>query len=164
MKSSHCTLAAGCALMVPAYLGLFISGVPTLVCPFPTVTSLPAVLLSAARLIGLAVVVPTLLFFVWNPGLSRGQTVLPKRSVVLLGVLTVLSGVYLVGSWTYGMHYQGAQFTYGVCIANVAWLLLLWVVFVRGWRKGSFVNNLLAHWLLFAWLGWYAFPYLGELP
>ena len=164
MKSTHWTLAAGCGLMVPAYLGLLISGVPILICPFPIVTIVPAFFLVAAKMYGLAVLVPSLLFFAWNPGLLRGQALLPKRSIVLLGVLTVLSGVYLVGSWTYGMHYQGAKFTYGVCIANVAWLLLLWVVFVRAWRRSSFVNNLLAHWLLFAWLGWYAFPYLGELP
>jgi hypothetical protein len=163
MKSSHWTLAAGFGLILPAYLGLFISG-GRLICPFPLVTIIPFSRLSSAQLSWLAVLVPTFLFFAWSPRLFRGQDKIPKRSIVLLGVLTVLSGVYFVDSWTYGMHYQGAHFTYGLCLANVGWLLLLWVAFVRGLRKSSFVNNLLAHWLLFAWLGWYAFPYLGELP
>jgi hypothetical protein len=42
--------------------------------------------------------------------------------------------------------------------------MILWSVFIWAKRQPSFGRNLLAHWLLFVWLGWYAFPYLGELP
>jgi hypothetical protein len=31
-------------------------------------------------------------------------------------------------------------------------------------KSKSFASNLIFHWLLFAWLGWFAFPYLGESP
>jgi hypothetical protein len=164
MKSTYWTIGAGVVLVAPAYCGLMLTGVPTLLCPFPTATIIPAFVLSSSRLEWLAVAIPPVLFFQWNPSLLRGQSTVPKRSLALLTVLTVLSIVFFVGSWEWGLKYQGPRFTYGVCAANFGWLMLLWVVFVRGWRKPSFFNNLLAHWLLFAWLGWYAFPYLGELP
>jgi hypothetical protein len=42
---------------------------------------------------------------------------------------------------------------------------VLFFAFVRTWKMGaSFRNSLFVHWMLFAWLAWYAFPYLGELP
>jgi hypothetical protein len=31
-------------------------------------------------------------------------------------------------------------------------------------RDITFRLVLALHWLLFSWLAWYAFPYLGELP
>lgn len=162
MRSQNLTLAAGIGLIAPASLGLLLAGVPTILCPFPFLTIMPAFLLG--RVYALAVLVPTLLFFAWNPGLFRGQALLPKRSIVFLGVLTAFSGVYFVGSWRYGMQYQGSHFTYVVCFINIACLLLLWGAFI--WRLGrsSFAANLLLHWMLFAWLAWYAFPYMGELP
>jgi hypothetical protein len=164
VKSSHWIVAEGVALVLPAYCGLLLAGIPTLVCPFPFLTVIPPFILSSVRLSWLALTVPTLLFFSWNPGLLRGQTKVPKRSLFLLTVLTVLTGVWFVGSWHDGLEYQGRQFIYFTCVANVAWVTLLWAGFVGGSRKPSFNTNLLAHFLLFAWLGWYAFPYLGELP
>ncbi len=162
MKYQAVTFAAGLALIGPAVLGFLLSGVPTILCPFPFLTVMPAFLLGRAN--WLALLVPTLLFFAWSPGLFRGQALFPKRTIVLLGVLTALSGLYFVGSWTYGIRYQGPHFTHVVCFLNGAWLLLLWITFFSRVGKSSFVANLLLHWMLFAWLAWYAFPYLGEMP
>jgi hypothetical protein len=63
-----------------------------------------------------------------------------------------------------GLEFQGPVFTYGSCLENILALALLWIAFIRAKRAPSFRRNLLAHWMLFVWLGWYAFPYLGELP
>ena len=162
MKYQALTLAAGMALIGPAALGLVLSGVPTFFCPFPALTILPAFVLGKAY--WLAVMVPTLLFFAWNPGLFRGEIRFPTRTIVLLVLLTALSGLYFVASWKYGVEYQGAHLTRILCLVNGAWLLLLWVVLFGRARKSSFTTNLVLHWMLFAWLAWYAFPYLGELP
>ncbi|HKR96884.1 MAG TPA: hypothetical protein VJW55_16020 [Candidatus Angelobacter sp.] len=169
VKNTHKTAATGIALLAPAYCGLLLYGTPRLLCPFPTITILPAFILLSAGLEGLAVevlaiLVPTILFFLWNPELFRGQTKFPIRSLVLLAILTVLTPIYFVGSWSLGLHYQGPKFTYGTCAANIAWLLALWAIFILARSKASFSVNLLAHFLLFTWLAWYAFPYLGELP
>lgn len=157
------TLAAGMALIVPAYCGLMLSGVPTLISPFPSLTIIPAFFLASARLHPLAVLIPTALFFLWCPKLFQGQERPPNRSLIFLGILTALTGIFFIDNWSYGVQYQGAVFTYGICAANTAWIILLWSVFIWARNKSSFHANLLAHFLLFAWLGWYAFPYLGEL-
>jgi len=42
MNHRNATLAAAAALFVPAYLGIFSSGVPTILGPLPALTTLPA--------------------------------------------------------------------------------------------------------------------------
>jgi hypothetical protein len=164
VKSVPITFITGLTLLIPASIGLFVSGVPTVLCPFPTLTFLPALLLSSWGLQGTAVIVPVLLFFVWNPGLFRGEIGIPVRSYVLMAVLTVLSLVDFVASWKLGLRYQGAPYTYTVCAVNIMWVCLLGVLLAVGWKtKSSFKCNLILHWALFAWLCWYAFPYMGEL-
>jgi hypothetical protein len=164
-KSATVTFVAGLGLLIPAAIGLLVSGVPTILCPFPTLTILPALLLSNWNLWKAAVTVPTLLFFVWHPGLFRGEAKIPGRSYALLAVVTVLSGVYFVASWKLGLKYQGIHHTSVVCIVNIAWAGFLGLAFARSWRGApSFKFSLFLHWMLFVWLAWYAFPYLGELP
>ena len=101
----------------------------------------------------------------WNPGLLFGDGKIPKRTSVLLAILTVLSVAWFVAGWKFGMEYQGAEYTYTVCILNVTSICFLALGFVRNWGKeSSFSVNLVLHWILFAWLAWIAFPYLGEMP
>jgi hypothetical protein len=165
MNSRLVVVAAGLCLLIPAWIGLFSSGVPTLYSPFPTLTVLPAFVLSHWHLESLAVLVPSILFFLWSPGLLLNQRPnLPKKTFVLLGLLTVLTVVDCVVEWKYGVVYRGARHTILVYVINAMWLASLWWTVVRCQRQPSFVGNLFSHWLLFAWLAWYAFPYLGELP
>jgi hypothetical protein len=164
-RSAAATLMAGIGLLVPAAVGLLASGVPTTVCSFPALTVLPAFLLSDIHLSMLAVASPMLLFFIWNPALFRGETTVPTRSYVLLAVATVLSIFYFVFGWKLGVQYQGVHYTRVVGAVNIGWSAFLILGFFRS-RKGvtSFGFNLFLHWMTFAWLAWYAFPYLGELP
>jgi hypothetical protein len=160
-KTAVATMMAGVALLIPASIGLLISGAPTILCPFPALTVIPAFLFSRY----LAVAAPMVLFFAWHPGLFRGEGIAPKRSYVLLIILILLSVVDFVTSWNWGLQYQGSHHTYGVCAVNVGWVVFLTLAFARGWKKpSSFGFSLFLHWTLFAWLAWYAFPYMGELP
>ncbi len=158
-------IAAGICLLIPAWVGLFASGVPTLYSPLPTLTVLPAFLLLRWHLETIAILVPSFLFLLWSPGLLvKRQPNVPRRTIALLGLLTLLTIVDFGVEWNYGVRYQGASYTTGICILNLMWLALLWWT-VSHWRRHpSFSGNLVCHWLLFAWLAWYAFPYLGELP
>jgi hypothetical protein len=167
MKSGPLTCIVGLSLLIPASAGLLFDGAPMVLSPLPALTVLPAFLLSlvSPQLFKAAVFVPVIFFFAWNPRAFRGDPKIPKRSYVLLALATVLSLVWFVFSWNYGLEYQGALHTYVVCIVNIAWVGFLWVMFTRTWKVGSsFKTNLFLHWMLFAWLAWYAFPYLGELP
>lgn len=142
----------------------FFSGVPTTFYPLPALAVLPTLLLAPLGLWKAAAAVPTVLFFIWNPGLFRGEAKVPKRSYVLLAIAIVLTIVDFVVGWRWGLQYQGAKYTYVVCAINVGWITFLSLAFVRGWRKTSFGHSLFLHLMLFVWLAWYAFPYLGELP
>ena len=161
MKPSLVTLIVGFALAIPAAVGLPSRGVPTALAPFPAMTAIPALLLSS-RLVG--VVVPSLIFFAWNPGLFRGEKKPPKRSYGLLVVAAILSVFWFVVDWKVGLHYQGVGYVHRVSVVTVAWIAFLGALFTLYWKRESFRLNLALHWLLFAWLAWYAFPYLGELP
>src|SRR6267154_511421 len=91
MNSRLLVIAAGLALLIPAWIGLFSAGVPTLFAPLPTLTILPAFVLSRWHLESLAVLIPSFLFFLWRPGLLLGrQQDLPKRPDALLGLLPLL--------------------------------------------------------------------------
>ena len=145
-------------------MGLLVSDVPTVLSPFPALTVLPAFRLSDLHLWNLAVILPMLLFSVWQPGLFRGEARAPKRSYVLLAVAAVLSVFYFIGSWKWGLEYQGPHHTRVVCAANIVWVAILGLAFARSWQgTTSYKFCLFLHWMLFAWLAWYAFPYLGDL-
>jgi hypothetical protein len=167
MKYVLATSIVGLSLLIPAAmgLGLFLRSAPTVVSPLPALTVIPALFLSEWHSFGnVAIVLPVLFFFFWNRQLFRGQGKVPRRSYVLLAILAVLTAIDLVVSWKDGLQYEGPQFTVVVCSVNIAWLAFLGLAFART-RKAttSFATSLFLHWMLFAWLGWYAFPWLGEL-
>lgn len=164
MGSRLVTTLVGLSLLVPAWMGLFSSGVPTLYAPLPTLTILPAFLLSSWHLESFAVLIPTILFFLWNPGLFNGQGNLPRRTIALLVVLSGLTVADFIFEWHYGIQYRGWRHTIALYMIDVVWLALLYLGALRTLRRPSFKATLFLHWLLFAWLAWYAFPYLGELP
>jgi hypothetical protein len=164
-KSAVAAGMAGLGLLIPASMGLFVSNVPTILCPFPALTVIPAFFLSDRYFWRAAVLVPVLFFFVWHPGLFRGETKIPKRSYGLLLVAILLGIADFVTSWNWGLHYQGIRYLRVVCAVNVAWAAFLVFAFARSWKAPStFRSNLFLHWMLFAWLAWFAFPYMGELP
>lgn len=164
-KTGLMTLAVGFALVIPSSIGILLSNVQTVLCPFPLLMLLPAMLLGGLHSWKVVIALPTLFFFIWQPGLFDGQAKIPKRSYWLFAVAAVLSIMYFVSSWKWGLEYQGANFTHSVCIINIVWVAFLGFTLAMNRRRApSYGFNLFLHWVLFAWLAWYAFPYLGELP
>jgi len=167
MKALYQTFAVGLGLVPLAWIGSFSRGMLTLISPMPTLIVIPAFFLASPPShlpYRLAILVPALLYFAWTPCLFRGDSQVPKRSWVLLARLSLLSVAYFVSSWGYGNQYQGHGYTFAICAVNILWLLGLWTSLYRSSRVCSFRANLFFHGALFAWLAWYAFPYLGELP
>jgi len=160
MKPGAMTFLSGAALLIPATVGMFLTGGPTVLGPLPALTVIPTFALGIP-----ATPVPTLLFFAWNPALFKGSVTMPKRTYWLFIAAAVLNAVWFAAGWKFGLHYQGATYTYSVCAINVAWIAILGTILMRSHKANlSFASNIFAHWLLFAWLAWFAFPYLGELP
>jgi hypothetical protein len=164
MNHRVATVSSGLSLVIPASVGLLITGYPTILHPFPVITVLPALYLSSVHLWMAGAAVPVIFFFLWNPGLARGETRIPNRSPILLTAAGFLSIIWFILGWKLGLQYQGSTYTHAVCAINVVCIAILAASLVFCRKKNSFVSNLIFHWLLFAWLGWFAFPYLGELP
>jgi hypothetical protein len=158
------TLLTALGLLVPASIGSFLSGVPTVFSPFPALTIIPALMLAQWHLEYAAVLIPVLLFLLWNPQLFRAEGKIPRRSYVLFVLLAILSAVDFAVSWKWGLKYQGPPLTAIICSVNIAWVGFLGLAFRRTFKTTTtFRASLFLHWMLFAWLCWYAFPWLGEL-
>jgi hypothetical protein len=155
-------------LWAVALAGSF-AGIPQIYSPMPLLVVIPEFVLSSAlpspRLLSVvaSAVVP-LLFCWWCLPLARGEMAVPKRTKVCALILAPLAVVDLIFSWRYGIEYQGLQHTLAMYAINGMALAALFLVFRRNSTGPSFPTNYLFHWLLFAWLGFAAFPYLGELP
>jgi hypothetical protein len=161
MKNRLLTILVGLSLFVPVLFERLSRGNESLLYPFPALVIIPMFL----DLYSAAFAVPVVLFFVWNPRLFRGESAVPKRSYILLMVTTLADAFWFVDGLKYGLRFQGASYTHGVLFLNIVWIAVLWLMFVYAWKsKPSFATNLLVHWWLFAWLAWYALPFMGELP
>jgi len=157
MKANQVTVLAGIGLIVPAAAGL--------VFPLSAFVIIPAFFLDSWHSTYFTVAIPTLLFFAWNPALFKSSNALPKRTYGLYIAVVVLSAAWFVVGWKDGLQFQGRYYTVAVCATNVVWDVVLGVILWRYQRTNrSFAYNLTIHWVLFAWLAWWAFPYLGELP
>jgi hypothetical protein len=163
-RDATITLLSALALTIPASIGVFLTGVPTIFSPSPALTVIPVLILLQWHLEYAAVLVPTVLFLLWNPQLFRGEGKIPTRSYILFALLAILSAIDFAASWKWALRYHGPQYAVIVCSINVAWVGFLGLAFRRRFKKTpSFRTSLFLHWMLFAWLCWYAFPWLGEL-
>jgi hypothetical protein len=133
--------------------------------PLPLVFAMPAILFGGAWGHAAAILViplPSLLFWGWSVQLFRGEATLPLRSVLLLLALAILSIVYFVASWNFGVQWQGYPHLVSVTLLNALALVALWWLLRAARSKPLFRRSLTFHWALFAWLAWLAFPWLGE--
>jgi hypothetical protein len=163
-RSTFITLLAALGLAVIAFIGLFVSGVPTIFSPFPLLTVFPAFILPQPLQYSV-VLLPPLLFLLWNPQLMRLEAKVPRRTYILFAALVALSVVYFALSWKWGLQYQGPQFTAVICSINIAWIGFLIVVFRRSSKNDTaFGTSIFIQWMFFEWLSWCAFPWLGEVP
>jgi hypothetical protein len=104
------------------------------------------------------------LLLVWHPGLLSGTHKVPKRSYIGLLVLSTLIAAHLGFGWSYGVRYQGKEYTITIVVLNVVATSLAWVLLMTARTRATFPWTLVAHAFVAAWLVWIAFPWLGELP
>jgi hypothetical protein len=85
-------------------------------------------------------------------------------------VLAISSGVffldflYLIEAWEYGFKYQGRDHTMIVIAENLIVMCLILSLILLGFRKKTAIYHRVANLVLFLFLAWCAFPYLGEMP
>lgn len=153
-------LAAG-SLILFAAIGLLSHPVPSLLCPKPALLFIPSLFLGKQKAI--AILLPPLLFLLWNKDLVNGARRIPKRTYILTAFCLILMPLEFTSFWEAGILEQGQVYTYTVCIVNAAFgVLLIIALAVFRNKRATFAANLITHWLLFVWLSWYAFPALGR--
>ena len=112
----------------------------------------------------LAITVVPLLFFWWSRPVMRGDAILPTRSIALLFLAVISSAAWLIFGAEYGVEYQSRDYVLGVTVINaISWVVIGLLALIAR-RHPNYVYNLAFHTVLFAWLAWCAFPYMGELP
>jgi hypothetical protein len=143
-------------------------GTPQIYAPFNVAVVLPMFLIGAfvdesvAAVVACAIV--PLLFCIWCWPALHGRVELPIRSIVLLIVTLLLSAVWLVLGYRYGIEYQGTAYVAGVTAISIGfWAALIVFAFIAR-RRPNTRHNLGFHITMFGWFAWYVFPYLGELP
>jgi len=156
--------AVALALVCLGSVGLLLpsSGSPSLVAPTSVVLVLPIFVSELWGVVAFAVW--PLAFLAWAHPLLTGSGIFPARTFVLWAVLQLLSAVWFAAGWQLGLQYEGATFTWGTLVLSVLLSLGALGLGMSCRRRASFPRNLVAHWLLFAWVVTYAFPYLGETP
>ena len=93
----------------------------------PTLTVHSFFALLSLHLQNAAILVPTLIFFLWNPGLLIcRETNVSKRALGRIAALMALTivefGADWGADWREGLHYQGVHPTVAVSWINALWL------------------------------------------
>jgi hypothetical protein len=165
---------AVCALIVGAAATLSVrAAVPTVGSPFALLSTLFALLVFDLRIFdgdrfrGLAHILAALpvviLFLVWSIHLMRRKPRIPRRSEVLYATVILLSVIYFASAWGGGAQRQGLFHTSILLLMNVGFAALTSFILFKNRLAPKYSSSLAFHAILFSWLGWCAFPWLGEL-
>ena len=142
-------------------LGIGGDGYPTLSSPYPVFLVVPAFLGVPAVLLAIGF---GLVFAAWSIQLLRSEATIPRRSIILFVIATILSSLVYFSGWQYGLKYQGESYVFAALATSVIIIVVLVVLAGFNRRKPSLATSAAFHFVLFAWLATYAMPYLGETP
>jgi hypothetical protein len=161
LKRSRIAATLALVAITAHALGAFGDGVTTLISPYPLPLTLLAFL--GVPVFLLAILFGALFYFVCRRAVSDKPR-LPKIAAVALGATTFASIGYFVASWHYGFEYQGRSFLYACICVNAAAVLGLFLLLTSNYRRPTPLSAVTFYFALFAWIGTYAFPFLGEGP
>lgn len=123
-----------------------------------------SILIPAYASVYLAGAVPAIGFLGTAWPTMRGRTQIGRSfmaSVIIVGLLVV---VWFVVNWDHGVQYQGASTVYVLLVLNLVTfsgvLFAVWALMSTPNLWGKF----LLHAVFWVWVGWLAFPVLGEFP
>lgn len=151
-------LGIPCGLWLASILGYTVA-YPTPLTPI----SLPSVML-AFRSPYLAGSLPAFGFLATAWPELLGKPFAVSVFLTAVAIVGVLAAVWFAYGWKYGLRFQGAGYVW--CFAGLNLLVFLALLYAGG----DFLDaprgaaGLALHLGLWAWVGWFAFPYLGEWP
>ncbi len=145
-----------------------IANSPKLYSPYSFTVVIPALFASSLNLPTLLFQVASVLplvtiFLLWSFCFVKPPFSITFIQKLICGLTILLSAVFNGGAFSYGLKYQGELHTYLMYTYNIVFVLALSLILWRNARKPSLISCLGFGVLLFSWLGWVAFPWLGEL-
>jgi len=164
-KSSKFTIGFIVVLIISSLT--MIANYPKIYSPYSFVVVIPAFMFSALELpkfilYFLAALPNALCFLLWSKFTVKGEFLIQKTTFNLSRILVILSILLCITSYNYGIKYQGLSHTLFIYLFNVFFIGALYKVYLINRIKPSINNSILYNILLFSWLGWCAFPWLGE--
>ncbi len=161
-------LAGACIVFLACALTIS-SGYPRWYAPFSLPVVIPAMLLdvnvnlSNSILVLVAPIPIVTLYLAWSFLLGRSRTI-GKASRWLAVFFLALSFVWYCLGILQGIDYQGSIHTLLMIGFSLVFLGVLSLIFMVNRQNPSRLSAQFFHIVLFTWLGWVSFPWLGELP
>ena len=141
------------------------AGLPTWWSPLPILFIVPIFHLELVRDMWWPLYFATpILFLLVNIPLARGSARIRHWLLIPLLILQVLNWLWIFSFFSFSLGYHGVDYTLAVSFINAGLLLALSGLWFANHRRQRFLISLLFHWLAWAWITVYLFPYLGELP
>ena len=165
-KSSKFGISFAVVLIVSSLT--MIAGYPKLYSPYSFVVVIPAFMVYALDipkpfLYFLAALPNAAFFLIWSIYNVKEKFLINKATLVLSCIFVTLSLLLCTISYSYGVKYQGLSHTLLMYAYNLFFIGSLYKVYLINRISPTINNCLLFNLLLFSWLGWSAFPWLGEL-
>jgi hypothetical protein len=136
--------------------------------PFASVFVPLRVLLVLSALVGVpptvCAAVAAVGLFCLNSGLFVGTSETPERNWYIYFVIAIVSLILYWSGLSSGQKYQGRDTVLACFALNIAFVVVIPILFWQAARAPSFGRALAAHTAFSLWLVTYAFPYLGEMP
>ena len=105
----------------------------------------------------------TIFYLIWSFTFVKQPDSIPKPTAILAAICIVLSVAFNISSYKYGIQYQGQLHTYLMYFFNLILIIFMCSLFKSNKSNPNNYNGLGFNVLLFSWLGWVAFPWLGKL-
>ena len=136
--------------------------------PYSFVVVIPAFMVYALEvpkpfLYFLAALPNAAFFLIWSIYTVKGKFLLNKPTRIFSSILIFLSVLFCIISYSYSVQYQGLSHTLIMYAYNLFFIGCLYKLYLINRSNPTENNCLVFNVLLFSWLGWSAFPWLGEL-
>ena len=141
---------------------------PKIYSPYSFSVVIPALFISELGLsrapVYILAATPTVTFYlIWSFFFINKSLKISKPTIAISLILIILSIVFNVHGYEYGVKYQGLLHTIVMYSYSISFIAALILIFKSN-KTSQTINNCLGfNIVLFSWLGWSAFPWLGEL-